>query len=406
MNYDVVVIGAGPAGATAAKVLSEKGISVLLLDKSMFPREKPCGGGLTVRTLKRFKYIEENNLIDSYSSRIYVHSSSLQYKVDVVKNKPITAMVLRKTFDAGLLRCATDCGAVFMGGKTVVNVRTDAPGALQVMLSDATSIPAKFVIGADGMWGSTMKQSGGLKRKDYICMSVVEEYPVSEKVIDTFFTQQRTIHVHMNLFGLAGYGWVFPKKKHLNIGLGESLYAKPANRAKINLRDAYVRYLQLLKKNKIIPETIQMKKLKGGVAPTYPVDCSTQRFLLCGDAGGFTNPLTGEGIYSGMVSGTLASNAIITALENGLTHKQTVSLYQKELQKDFRADHQRLFRLSKSLGSDAEGFIRLMQKDKDSKIISIALTIFTDLLPLKQIRWKITRGLVSLYIKDRLGMLR
>jgi len=104
MKYDVVVVGAGPAGATAAKVLVEKGISVLLLDKQVFPRDKPCGGGLPARILKRYPYIRKNDLIDSYSFQTCVHSSSLKYKIDVVKSEPIFAMVLRNTFDAGLVR--------------------------------------------------------------------------------------------------------------------------------------------------------------------------------------------------------------------------------------------------------------------------------------------------------------
>ena len=114
MKYDVVVVGAGPAGATAAKVLAEKGINVLLLDKQIFPRDKPCGGGLPARILKRYPYIKKNDLIDSYSFQACVHSSSLKYKIDVLKSEPIFAMVLRNTFDAGLVRLASQSGAVFL----------------------------------------------------------------------------------------------------------------------------------------------------------------------------------------------------------------------------------------------------------------------------------------------------
>ena len=67
MKYDVVVVGAGPAGTTAAKVLAEKGVSVLLLDKHTFPRDKPCGGGLPARVLKRYPYIQKNGLVESLS---------------------------------------------------------------------------------------------------------------------------------------------------------------------------------------------------------------------------------------------------------------------------------------------------------------------------------------------------
>jgi len=68
MNYDVVVVGAGPSGSTAAKTLAEHGVNVLLIDKERFPRDKPCGGGLPLRTLSRFPYIEKLHAIESYSS--------------------------------------------------------------------------------------------------------------------------------------------------------------------------------------------------------------------------------------------------------------------------------------------------------------------------------------------------
>ena len=104
MKYEVVVVGAGPAGSTAAKFLSEKGVKVLLVDKSKFPRDKPCGGGLPARVLKRFEYIKD--LIDSYSYGSYAYSPSLKFKMEFQQNDPFVAMILRNKFDYGLVKLA------------------------------------------------------------------------------------------------------------------------------------------------------------------------------------------------------------------------------------------------------------------------------------------------------------
>jgi flavin-dependent dehydrogenase len=120
MDYDVIVVGAGPAGSTAAKNLAEKGIKVLLLDKATFPRDKPCGGGLPTRVQKRFPYIQP--FIDSISYGSTTYSSSLRYKYDLIREKPFLMMVLRKDFDHRLLTLAKQAGAVFLEGRSVVDV--------------------------------------------------------------------------------------------------------------------------------------------------------------------------------------------------------------------------------------------------------------------------------------------
>ena len=85
MQYEVVVVGAGPAGSTAARFLAEKGVSVLLLDKEIFPRFKPCGGGLPLRVLQDFPYVKDMESVESYSYGGIVHSPSLKYTIEVQK---------------------------------------------------------------------------------------------------------------------------------------------------------------------------------------------------------------------------------------------------------------------------------------------------------------------------------
>jgi len=402
MSYDAVVVGAGPAGATAAKFLAEKNIRVLLLDKHSFPRDKPCGGGLPVRVLKRYPYLKNDGLIDSYSSSLCFHSSSLKYNINVKKNQPIIAMVLRNTFDAGLVNLATQSGAVFQGGKTGSHIKVGKDHA-QIILNDGSTIDSSFIIAADGTWSAMAKQLGGIQKNLNLGVCIVEEYPVSTQVMDQFFGEQRCVHFYVNVYGLAGYGWVFPKKEHVNIGLGEFRHALNPETEKKNLKTLYQQFFKLLKEKQVIPETLQIHNPRGGLFPTVPIERTYgARTVLCGDAGGLTNPLTGEGIYTAMVSGEIASKVIIKALENNISNKRALSVYQREWMNDFGKDNKRFFRLSKGWKVDAEDFLRLIEKDK--KIIDIALTVLLEPLELKKIRGKIIRHVFSAYAKDRLGL--
>ncbi|VVB62172.1 Digeranylgeranylglycerophospholipid reductase [uncultured archaeon] len=403
MKYDVVVIGAGPAGATAAKFLAEKAINVLLLDKQVFPRDKPCGGGLQARVIKRYPYIKKNDLIDSYSFRLCFHSSSLKYKIDVLKSEPIIAMVLRNTFDEGLVHLASQNGAMFLEGKAAVSIKTNTD-YVRVTLNDGTTIDASYVIAADGMWSTMTKQLGGTQKNQNIGMCVFEEYPVSKNIMDQFFSEQRCAHYYLNIFGIAGYGWVFPKKEHVNIGLCEFRHAITSDYQKKNLKTLYVQYVTLLKETKIIPKTLQVGTVKGGVFPTVPMERTYRaRTVFCGDAGGLTNPLTGEGIYYAMASGEIASKVIINALNNGFALSQTLSVYQRWWMHDFGKDHKRYFRLSKGWRVDVENLVRLFEKDQ--KFIDLVLSVVMEPLSIKKIRWKVARHVLSVYIKNRLGLI-
>jgi geranylgeranyl reductase family protein len=401
MKYDVVVVGAGPAGATAAKVLAEQGIRVLLLDKEKFPRDKPCGGGLPARVLKRFPYLEKQGLIDSYSSRVCVHSSSLKYKIDVQKNKPFFAMVLRSTFDAGLVSLAQQSGAVFQGGKAAVRIDTSVDNA-KVILDDGTTVEASYVLGADGMWSALAKQLGEPHTNQFSGMCVVEEYPVAQETMDQVFGEDRCVHIHLNIFGIAGYGWVFPKKEHVNIGLCEFRHALPSLQGKKNLKSLYGQYLSLLKEKKLIPYALQSQSLKGGVFPTHPLKCTYgTRTVLCGDAAGLTNPLTGEGIYYAMISGEIAGKVLIDALSNNRPDEQVLSRYQRGWIDDFGNDHKRYFTISKRWHLNIENMVRLI--DNDQKIIDLVLSTVMEPLSLKKIRWKIARRFIYLAVRDFLG---
>jgi flavin-dependent dehydrogenase len=129
VNYDVIVVGAGPAGSTAAKFLSEKGAKVLLIDKDKFPRDKPCGGGLC-KHITEFDYIREkiekdsSNFLESICVRGKIVSPSTQYTTDYLSETPLFYNVRRKKFDYELVQFAIDAGADFLENCKVKEVFT------------------------------------------------------------------------------------------------------------------------------------------------------------------------------------------------------------------------------------------------------------------------------------------
>ena len=400
MKYDVVIVGAGPAGSTAAKFLSEKGVKVLLLDKSKFPRDKLCGGSIPVRVLKKFKYIEEKDLIESYIYGGCVHSPSQKYKVKLQKNEPLSATVLRKKFDYGLVKFAIDAGTTFMDGKSAADIRIFSDRA-KISFTDKTSIESEIVIGADGVWSVVAKQSGLRQNCKNIGMSIVCEYPMEAKMLDYYFTEKRIAHIHLNIGGIKGYGWVFPKKKHVNLGICEFESINTKRNSELNFKKVYESYVQILKENKVIPNSLKIGKIRGAALPIRPLEKTyADRVILCGDAAGLINPSTGAGIDYAMSSGKIAANVIADALEVGVTTERFLSRYQTIWKKDFGRDIKTLLRVQKRWGEKNEEVVKLASRDKG--ISELAYGFITGNLRIHECRLKIVRLLLYLYFKNLL----
>jgi len=400
MKYEVVVVGAGPAGSTAAKVLAEKGVKVLLIDKSKFPRDKPCGGGLPFRVYKRFPYIEDKNLIESYSYGGFAHSPSLKYSAVIEKKDPFIGMVIRKKFDDGLVQLAVDSGADFISGKNVEDIKISEDKA-KLILNDKKEIHSELVIGADGSWSIVAKKSGLIPQTGrIIAICVLQEYKVGEEVIDQFFDEKKMCHMHLKFQGVFGYGWVFPKKQHLNIGIGNVSSDIAPSKTKINLSHAYKEYLKILKKNKIIPGNIEAGEFKGGALHIGPLEKTySNRVLLCGDAAGFVNSLTGEGIYYAMSSGEIAAKVAVESLEVEDTSEKFLSVYQTKWKNDFGKDLEEFLRVHLYVGEQMEKFVRLASKDK--KLADIALSMLHGALSIRDHKTQLIYRILLNSFKDR-----
>jgi len=399
MNPDIIVVGAGPAGSTAAKNLAEKGFDVLIIDKKKFPRDKPCGGGLPIRVLQSFPYIKKYDLIDSYSYFGIVYSSSLRYKAESEKKTPIVAMVHRDKFDTGLLEIAVDKGAEFIGGKAVKNITTSSD-KVKIELNDGSSISSKIVIGADGYSSIVRKRLNLNPSNLYIAVCVYNEFLMDEKTVLDFFTDKRKVYIFLKIMGIRGYGWVFPKRDSVNIGIGEYIVGSKENNN--NLKEVYLSFLSLLKKEKIIKDDLKSDKLCGGGFIFWPPKKTyTDRVLLCGDAAGFVNPLTGEGIYNAMVSGRIASEVICSSLENENTSYRFLSKYQKMWKNDFGKDLELLVKNTHNWSSDTEKFIKRVSQDNE--FAGMCLDIMSGEKSFYEMRWKILRKYISIVLKEKIG---
>jgi geranylgeranyl reductase family protein len=296
--WDAIVVGAGPAGCAAAYDLAHSGREVLLLDRAEFPRQKACAGGLTTKTVRALRYGVEP-VIRQRLNRLSIerdgdHSTVLRRRADYC------FMTVRKELDDYCFRQTLAAGAHFQRVRSISAISEDA-GRVEIAV-DGQTLQARFLIGADGVHSRVRQLASSASGEGWFWRAFALEANVrvpnasSEELVFDFAPVR------------DGYGWIFPKGDHVNVGLYSYSPDEKIDRTRLAAY-VYSRYGDA-------PAEDVIGQYAGFGAARHKIPAT--RVFLVGDAGGFADPLTGEGIYFAIVSGQAAAETIAAALRSGI----------------------------------------------------------------------------------------
>jgi geranylgeranyl reductase family protein len=309
---EVAVVGGGPSGACAAHHLASKGIDVVLLEREMLPRYKVCGGGLVHRVLQ-FLPTDVGTVVERRCTVAEVNLLPQGYHFIARRHEPVVSMTMRAQFDWLLVEGARLAGARIVYPCDVLDIDWRADEAR--LDTTAGSLNARFVIAADGAMGR-LARFGGWRDKRIMAPALEWEVTVPPEVHDRF---SRTARFDIGAIS-NGYGWVFPKREHLSVGV---CVLKSPCFGRRTLKQSLQHYLAVIGVAPLLSE-----QKHGYVIPLIPRmgPLVRQRMLLVGDAAGLADPLTGEGISNAVISGRLAGEA----LDAGALHPDSVMAYYQD----------------------------------------------------------------------------
>ena len=301
-DFEVGIVGAGPAGSCCAQVLGEAGIKIALFDHS-HPREKPCGGLVDNRVVEEFNI--PKGLLQNEIKWLLAERFGFRAKLSLKPSRYLTA---RKDFDHYLLQRALENKGVAFFDEKVVQIRKKN-GSWLIATNKDRHVVSKVLIGADGCPSLTRKHVSKPIYPQFLAMTVGYDFPCTIKYIERTFPKN-TVEAYFSrkYMRKIGFIWIFPKRDSINVGIGSIeegkklknsldcfIQSHPAGKRLRNLRGRLFAHL--------IPAVWQQE--------FFDLQCSGDDWALIGDAAGHVNPLSGIGIYYAMKGGMLCALAYL-----------------------------------------------------------------------------------------------
>lgn len=302
-NFDLIIVGAGPAGSAAAFTAAARGVSVLLLEEhSQIGTPLACAEGLSRSTIKDYLDIQPEWIAQQLSGSIIRNPRGAEFTIQY----PGVGWVLdRKKFDPGLAKIAVQRGTVLKKSVKAIGIHDN-----DVVVRENGSQNTyhfKYIIGADGVASKIGVWLGIDTRLRVDEIEVCAEYRLSNIVVNPEYAYL----IFGSKYAPGGYAWIFPKSKtSANVGLGLSPH---------KTRDSAKSLLDRWLKHEFSGASIE-ERIFGGVPAKILKRFSGRNFCLIGDAGRFTDPLSGAGIANGIKSGIIAGRNVARILKGQKSH--------------------------------------------------------------------------------------
>ncbi len=298
-HFEVAVIGSGPSGASTAFHLAKQGISTVIIEKETLPRYKTCGGGFVYRGRKDLPFDIASVVEREFNTVDILLGSKLHFQT--IRKDPTITMIMRDSFDNLIVEEAKKLGVTLLEGNKLISL--DFQNDKTVLTTDKQEITANFIVAADGALSPTAKMAGWNEETRKLIPALEYEIEVPE---EDFNRLKDSVRFDIDAIPY-GYAWSFPKKNHLSVGVAST------KKARINLKQYYQEYLKTLGINTIIKESQHGFQIP--IAPRTDGFVKNNVFLI-GDAAGFADPITAEGISNAIYSGVLAAKAISESNNN------------------------------------------------------------------------------------------